>query len=583
MATATVAQSSVPAREASRVLSRLSLGTLGLTVVLLAVGFFVTCPFILLFINSFEVGPISGPTHLGLENWQAALTDRAVQGALRNTLGLALTRQAIAIVSGVLLAWLIARTDLPGRDWLEFGFWVAVFLPVLTVTLGWIMVFDSANGLANQLIMKLPFVKEGPFEIYSWWGIIWVHLMTGTLPVQVMLLTPAFRNLDASLEEASRACGVSTLGTLRWVVVPLLAPTILVVLILGTIRSLESFEVELILGSPAKIDVYSTLIYRAMVGTGVPAYGQATVLSMAILAVLLPLIGFQQWYTGTRSHTTVSGKFRAGRQALGRWRWPLFAAVFGLVSVMTILPIVLVVAGTFMKLFGYFSIASPWTLDNWKTVLGNANFTRALMNSFIISAGTAILAMIAFFFLAYMIVRTQFWGRKILDFLVWVPSVLPGIVIGLGYLWLFLGTPFLRPVYGTTWILIMVAALGSITLTTQLVKSSLLQLGTELEQASWTSGVSRLHTLRYVVFPLIAPTLAAVGVLAFSASAKATSQVALLSTNANQPLSMLQLNLMSDNNMEAASVVGVFILLMTIGVALLARVFGLRLGASAAR
>jgi iron(III) transport system permease protein len=236
-----------------------------------------------------------------------------------------------------------------------------------------------------------------------------------------------------------------------------------------------------------------------------------------------------------------------------------------------------------MKLFGYFAIASPWTLDNWKTVLGNPNFTRALLNSFVISAGTAVLAMIAFFFLAYIIVRTRFWGRKILDFLVWVPSVLPGIVIGLGYLWLFLGTPFLRPVYGTTWILIMVAALGSITLTTQIVKSSLLQLGTELEQASWTSGVSRFHTLRYVVFPLIAPTLAAVGVLAFSASAKATSQVALLSTNANQPLSMLQLNLMADNNMEAASVVGVFILLMTIGVALLARLFGLRLGASAAR
>src|SRR5919199_119245 len=152
MATASVAHRSLPRGEASGVLSRLSLGTVGLTMVLLVVGFFVTCPFILLLINSFEVGPVTGPMHWGLENWQAALTDREVQGALKNTLGLALTRQAIAIVSGVLLAWLIARTDLPGRDWLEFGFWVAVFLPVLTVTLGWIMVFDSYKGLANQLV-----------------------------------------------------------------------------------------------------------------------------------------------------------------------------------------------------------------------------------------------------------------------------------------------------------------------------------------------------------------------------------------------------------------------------------------------
>src|SRR5919206_4222284 len=102
MATASVAHRSVPASDASGGLSRLSLGTVGLTVVLLVVGFFVTCPFILLFINSFEVGPVSGPTHWGLENWQAALTDREVQSALQNTLGLALTRQAIAIVSGVL-------------------------------------------------------------------------------------------------------------------------------------------------------------------------------------------------------------------------------------------------------------------------------------------------------------------------------------------------------------------------------------------------------------------------------------------------------------------------------------------------
>jgi iron(III) transport system permease protein len=557
----------------------LSLATIGLTIVLLVVGFFVVCPFVLLFLNSFEVGPLGGQTHIGLDNWTTALSDPAVLKALTNTLSLALTRQAIAIVSSVLLAWLLARTDLPGRDWLEFGFWVAVFLPVLTVTLGWILVLDRDIGLANQLVTKLPFVSAGPFDVFSWWGIIWVHLLTGTLPVQVMLLTPAFRNLDRSLEEAALASGATTFDTLRSVVVPLLAPTILVVLILGTIRSLESFEVELILGSPAKIDVYSTLIYRSMTAN-IPQYGHATVLSMAILTVLLPLVGVQQWYTGRSSHTTLSGKFRAGRQHLGTWRWPLFGVVFSLIMTMTVLPVTLVIVGTFMKLFGYFTIPNPWTLDNWRTVLGNPNFTRALTNSFVISAGTAVVAIVAFFFLAYIIVRTRFYGRRALDFLVWLPSVLPGIVIGLGYLWLFLGTPTLRPVYGTTWILVIVAALGSITLTTQMTKASLLQLGAELEQASWTSGVSRLRTLRYVVLPLIAPTLAAVGVLAFSASAKATSQVALLSTNANRPLSMFQLDLMADNNMEAASVVGVFILALTIGVALVARFFGLRLGAA---
>jgi iron(III) transport system permease protein len=189
--------------------------------------------------------------------------------------------------------------------------------------------------------------------------------------------------------------------------------------------------------------------------------------------------------------------------------------------------------------------------------------------------------MAAFGLIAYIVVRTRFFARSTLDLLVWLPSTLPGIVMGLGYLYLFLGTPFLRPIYGTTFILVLVAALGSITLTTQVLKTNLRQLGAELEEASAASGGNWWHTLRKVILPLMAPSLAVVGVLAFSAAARATSHVALLSTHNNQPLSILQLNLLSDNNFEAASVIGVFILVMTVGVAVVARILGLRLGPGA--
>jgi iron(III) transport system permease protein len=559
-----------------------SLATLGFTLLLGVVALLVVYPIILLLVSSFEVGAPGQQAAWSLDNWRTTLTRPDVQTAIQNTISLSMTRQAIAVVIGVLLAWLLARTDLPGREWLEFGFWIAVFLPSLTVTLGWIMVFDSYKGLANQLLENLPFVQKGPFDVFSWWGIIWVHLMTGTLALKVMLLTPAFRNLDAALEEASQAAGATNLGTLLRIVVPLLAPAILVVLILGMIRSMESFEIELILGAPAKIDVYSTLIYRLALQDR-PQYGVATVLSMAILLLAIPFIGFQQWYSGHHSSTTVSGRFRQKLNQLGRWRWPLFGVVLFLVLLMTALPILLVIAATFMKLFGFFTIPDPWTGEHWQTVLANRNFANSLVNSLVISTGTALLAMGAFFAIAYVIVRTTFFARGLLDVLVWLPSTLPGIILGLGYLWLFLGTPFLRPLYGTTAILVVVAALGSMTLTTQIVKASLLQLGSELEEASWASGASWWYTARRVVLPLIAPTLAAVGVLAFSASARATSHVALLSTQGNRPLSMLQLDLMADNNFEAASVIGVFILLLTVGVAVGARLCGLRLGLGGSR
>ncbi|HEX3304103.1 MAG TPA: ABC transporter permease subunit, partial [Thermomicrobiales bacterium] len=281
MASVGAAHGEIGLEHGGRSSTRVSLAGLGYTMLLCVVAFLIIVPIALLIIHSFEVSAFSPSPTWGIDNWRTALAEPRILDALWTTVSLAITRQAIAVVLGVVLAWLIARTDLPGRDWLELGFWITVFLPTLTVVLGWIMVFDNFKGLANKLLELLPFVEKGPFDIFSWWGIVWVHLVTATLPIKVMLLTPAFRNLDATLEEASRTSGAGPLGTLARVGLPLMAPTILVVTILGIIRSMEAFEIELILGYPAKIDVYSTLIYRQVMQSP-PEYGRATALSMVI-------------------------------------------------------------------------------------------------------------------------------------------------------------------------------------------------------------------------------------------------------------------------------------------------------------
>jgi iron(III) transport system permease protein len=545
------------------------------SVVLGVVALLVVYPIVLLLINSLHVGLFGRETHWGFDNWLAAITEPALVSAIWNTIALAVTRQAISLILAIGIAWLLVRTDLPGARWLELGFWTTVFLPTLTVLVAWIMVFNSFNGVANELLKRLPFVHGPVFDIFSWWGIVATHLLSGTLAIKVMLLTPAFRNLDAALEEASLVSGASTLGTLARVVVPLLAPAILVVTILSTIRAFESFEIELVLGSPSHIDVFSTRIY-SIARREPPEYGIATALSMAILVLMLPAIVFQQWYSGRRSHATLGGKFVARVTRLRRWRWPLFGMVLAMVLFMTILPTALVVMGTFMTLFGFFGIPEVWTLKNWQTALNSSALLSALANTLIIAGGGSLVAMSAFTVIAYITVRTRFAGRGLLDLLVWLPSTVPGIILSLGFLWLFLGTPFLRPLYGTTFVLILVTALGSITLGTQLTKASLLQLGAELEEASRAAGASWAHTFRYVVLPLIAPTIAVVGVIAFASAARATGQVALLSTQSNRPLSMLQLSLLATNEYGAASVVGVILLVLTAGVALVARSAGLR-------
>src|SRR5437899_12999078 len=141
---------------------------------------------------------------------------------------------------------------------LEFMFWHSFFLPALPVTLGWILLLDPKYGLLNQLLSKIPFMQASPFDIYSYWGIIWVHLATTGVSLKVMLLTPAFRNLDASLEESSRVAGAGPIKTLLRLMVPVMIAVHLVSPILGLIRSLEAVESDLILGVPVGPHLVST-------------------------------------------------------------------------------------------------------------------------------------------------------------------------------------------------------------------------------------------------------------------------------------------------------------------------------------
>ena len=546
------------------------------------IAFVVLYPLITLFLYSFQVGNFGGETTLGLDNWRAGFDDPILRSAIINTITLTATRQGIAFVIGVILAWLLARTNVPGRNWLEFGFWIAFFLPTLPVLMGWMFLLDGHNGFLNQLIEKLPFVDDSPFNIKSWWGIVFAHLVLNTLVIKVILLTPAFRNMDASLEEAARTSGSGTLGTLFRVIIPVLMPTIIVVMLLGTIRSLEAFEIEFILGTEDKIHVYSTIIFARVLGAP-PEYGQSIALSMLILFMIAPLVLLQQWYGRRRSHAVVSGKFSVRLHDLGRTRWVVFGVIGGMLAGMTVLPIGFLIMGSFMRFFGYFNVSPVFTTEHWVEVLGNPQFLDSLKDTLIIAFSASVVAMIVFTLVAYMIVRTRFRGRGTLDFLTWLPTTVPGIVIGLGFLWLFLQAPppfgaILRPMYGTHFALILALMVSGMALGVQLIKSGMFQISLELEEASWSAGASFLYTLRRVVLPLIAPVVAVVGVLTFVGAARNLSTVVLLADRNTQPLAVYQLRFIEQGDLEAGAVVGVVVLVMSMGVALIARFFGLKVG-----
>jgi iron(III) transport system permease protein len=507
----------------------------------------------------------------GLDGWRLAFSDRSMLAALGNTFSLSIAREAIAIVVGVFLAWLIARTDLPAKHVLEFVFWIAFFLPPLPLAMGWILLLDERFGLVNQWI-GVPL-----FAIYSFWGIVWVHLTT-TIGVKVLLLAPAFRNLDASLEESSRSCGVSTLGTLRRIVVPLMAPAILVATILGLIRSLDAYEIELLLGVPIKLYVYSTKI-RDLVTFEPPQYAPASALGVLLLVVLVVLVALQRWYLSKRAYRTITGRGFSNRHTpLGRWRWPAFGLVALIAVTITLIPVVVLVMGTFMRAFGYFNIPNPWTTEHWTRVLSDPTLTRSLQNTLFVGAGSAIIGTAFYALVAYVVVKTRFAGRTIVDLLSWLPWAIPGILMGLALLWTVFQTPFLLPLYGTVYVLILALVIKSMPLGVQLTKSVLLQLGDELEEASRIAGGSWLITYRRVVMPLLAPTLFTVAVVCFMSAARDISTIVLLGSSQSRTLALLALDFAYGGQFEKATVVAVLTVVLVVAAALLARVFGGKIG-----
>ena len=554
---------------------RVETATVLLTLVALFVLLVTVYPVIQIAIQSFNSATPGQAPAWGLDGWRAVLTERGLQAAAWNTVTLTVVRQGIAVVIGVFIAWLLARTDLPGARVFEFLFWLAFFFPSLTVTLSWILLLDPQFGLINQWLRSVGLGggTAGPMTIYSFWGIVWVQLMATTIAIKVMLLTPAFRNMNASFEEASNISGSTTLGTLRRIFIPLMMPVILAVQLLAILRSLEAFEIEQILGGRVNLRVFSTWIYSVL-NQQPPRYDAVAALAMVTIVVAMVLILLQRKVLADRSYTTVTGKFGGQLIPLGRWRWPLTVSIAVLLVLIIGVPIVFAIMGTFMKLFGFF-MADGWSLQHWNAALNDKVLGRALSNTLILAISTALVSVVLHSFLAYVLVRTKFFGRGALDVVTWLPFAVPGVVLSLGLVTMLL-QPAFRPIYGTMIALVMALVIAGMPFSVQIVKTSLMQIGTELEEASWVTGANAFRTYLRVVLPLLSPTLVVTAIITFLSATRNIAQVALLSTPSTQPLSVLQLNYLVEGKYEVASVLSVILLGISLILALLARVFGYR-------
>lgn len=554
-----------------------------MAVLLILLGTYLVVPIVLLGINSFNITTkVINPPQYGLANWIAAFQRREMLSALGNTFLIFGSVTIIGMPIGVLIAWALARVRMPFAFGLEFGFWIAFIVPTISVTMGWIFLADPRLGLLNRALQQLPFFDsfEGPLNIYSVPGIVWVHLMARSIADKVILLTPAFRNMDATLEEAARVSGASNLLTMLRVTLPVMTPPIIVVFALHLTRAFDGFEVEQLLGVPINFYVYSTRIYSMVSETFPPQYGQATALASITLIIIALVVPLQRWLTQRHSYSVVSGSYKAGLVNIDLARWVIFVGIVVVLALMILAPVVSLGLGSIMYRAGIFSLNEIFSLRHWQFVMNEPVFWGALKNTLMLSTITAVVSPFLFATIAYVLVRTKLPGRGLLDAMIWGAAIVPGMLAGLGLLWMFLGTPFLAPLYGTIWPLIIVMILHGKTTGTQLSKSVFLQMGADMEEAARVSGAGYLRTFFKIWVPLLMPTLILLGTLNFVSAATTTSSIILLATRGTYTLSLLALDYGSTgvNLKEEAGIISLIIMTITIVGALIARRLTRRIG-----
>ena len=376
-----------------------------------------------------------------------------VKTFLANSMIFSVGSAGLAICYGTALAWLAERSNAPFRTLAYITAYVSFAIPGIIKVVGWIMLLGPKAGILNAAVM--PFTGAPLLNIFSMQGMILVESFLW-IPIVFLLMSTPFRSMDPSLEEAATTAGSTGWQVFRKVTFPLALPSVLAVLILTFIRSLEAFEIPALIGIPAGVEVLTTKIYLQIRGGLIPKYGEASAYSIILIVmVALGLIPYYRITSKTYKFTTISGKaYRPHRFDLGRWRW-LGGCLMLVLPMLQFLPIAAITWSSFLP----FAQAPSWralsllSLNNYRTAFADSSIVGSVFNSLTVSVTSATVAIIITFFAAWLIVRASIKSRWVLDQMAMLPLVFPGIVMGIAILKMYLMIPL--PVYGTIWILVL--------------------------------------------------------------------------------------------------------------------------------
>lgn len=552
MAASSVAQHQAPATTRWRV----NRDSLAFGPLLVLAGVLVVVPLAAVLYGSLCTGsPGAADATFTVEHWQAVYTSPVYHTAFLNTLAIALLVTLFASSIGIVLAWLLVRTDTPGARWLDVAVIVPQFFAPLTSALAWIVLASPRTGLFNVLLQRAG-LAEGPvFNIFTLAGIVWV-MSLGFVPYAYLNFAPAMRALDPAMEEASATAGAGLWTTLRRVSLPLILPSLFSGAFLIFVLSMEAFAVPALLGGPVRYYNLPYLVYlntvRIPANYSMAAAAGTVLLWLAVIAAYL----YQRLLDRANRYVTVTGKgYRPARTKLGRWRYLALGFCLAYFGAAVIVPYSGLLLVSSMRFITPRITPELFTLGNYQQILAAPEALRASWNTLILVTSGPTLGVLLGLLLSFALLRLDIPGRRLINYLINLPIAIPAMVLGIGVLWAYAYIPL--PIYGTLLALIVGYQTRYLIYPVRSATNGLVQIHRELEESARVAGAATGRLIRDIVAPLLVPSLLAGWLFMFVLIVREIDLTIMLYSPATQPISLLMWEYTDNGQYTAAAALGI--------------------------
>lgn len=511
---------------------------------LLVVLWLVLAPVVMVVLTSFQAEPLAHVADYTIGNYLEVYLDPDTYELLSNTMLFGAGAIAVGFFFAFPLAWLVERTNTPGRNLMYGLILIPMAIPPMISALGWERLLDPKIGLINIVLRSLLGLEgeDGPLNVFTLFGMSFVMGLS-MVPTVFLILAPSIRNLDPSFEDASLVAGATWYTTFRRVTLPLVYPAFFAALIWFFIIAIEAFEIPGVIGLQAGILVFSTKIFWAVVPpTGdLPEYGIASALAAFVLVLSGILVYLYLKVLGTgEKYTTITGRgYRPSIVDLGIWRWGGTAFFSGYMILAIVLPIIVLAWGSLLHYYQppSWELVEQLSLDNYYTTFEDEDFLGAFWNTGVVVVTAATVTALICTVAAWIVVRFPGKLSTVLNLTTFTPIAVPSVIIGLALILVYLSIPI--GIYGTVWIIAVAHITRYLSYGSRTMIASQMQIHKELEEASYTCGASFRMTLRKVIMPILLPALVSLWLWVALHSIRELSSAVLLASSENTVISTL--------------------------------------------